>query len=274
MRKYPDRLGKNNKTFIGCFLNSYQIFRWLGLPPRPISAPNERYIWHKARECSISVQYKSIVVLNYYKLEMKVWEMKITTYHFVSCFINVTDLSVDVACQVPKYAPSCLSVNFLFASPLTFVYTLIIGLLDWLTFNLDTSKKYDYYIWISEWQKCKLKNGLITHVCKWRKPSFTASTTSPRMLFDAKPWLKSTCCRFEFHLRKKNRARKMHSPQSGRYDHVTSEIWLVCQTELVEFCVPSEIHTSNTRFKQINENIKVKVYAPMFWEPVYKISYP
>ena len=50
-------------------------------------------------------------------------------YHFVSCFINVTDLSVDVAWQVPRYAPPCLSVNFLFASPLTFVYTLIIGLL-------------------------------------------------------------------------------------------------------------------------------------------------
>ena len=50
-------------------------------------------------------------------------------YHFVSCFINVTDLSVDVAWQVARYAPPCLSVNFLFASPLTFVYTLIIGLL-------------------------------------------------------------------------------------------------------------------------------------------------
>ena len=61
-------------------------------------------------------------------------------YHFVSCFINVTDLSVDVTWQVPRNALPCLSVNFLFASPLTFVYTLIIG------FNLDTSKKYDYYI--------------------------------------------------------------------------------------------------------------------------------
>ena len=43
---------------------------------------------------------------------------------------NVTDLLVDVACQVPRYAPPCLSVNFLFASPLTSVYTLIIGLLS------------------------------------------------------------------------------------------------------------------------------------------------
>ena len=42
-------------------------------------------------------------------------------YHFVSGLINVTDLSVDVAWQVPRYAPSCLSVNFLFASHLTFV---------------------------------------------------------------------------------------------------------------------------------------------------------
>ena len=50
-------------------------------------------------------------------------------YHFVSGFVNVTDLSVDVAWQVPRYAPPCLSVNFLFASDLTFVHTLIIGLL-------------------------------------------------------------------------------------------------------------------------------------------------
>ena len=44
--------------------------------------------------------------------------------------------------------------------------------------------------------------------------------------------------------------------------------------ELVEFCVLSEIHVSKTRFKQINENLKLNVYARMFWEPVYKISYP
>ena len=50
-------------------------------------------------------------------------------YHFVSGFINVTDLSVDVAWQVPRYPPPCLSVNFQFASHLTFGYTLIIGLL-------------------------------------------------------------------------------------------------------------------------------------------------
>ena len=50
-------------------------------------------------------------------------------YHFVSGFINVTDLSVDVAWQLPRYAPPRLSVNFLLASHLTFVYTLIIGLL-------------------------------------------------------------------------------------------------------------------------------------------------
>ena len=55
-------------------------------------------------------------------------------YHFVSCFINVT--------YVSRYAPPCLLVNFLFASHLTFVYTLIIGLLlTWLP-----QKKYDYYI--------------------------------------------------------------------------------------------------------------------------------
>ena len=42
---------------------------------------------------------------------------------------------------------------------------------------------------------------------------------------------------------------------------------------LVEFCVPSEIHLSKTRFKQINEDLRPNVYARMLWEPVYKISY-
>ena len=44
--------------------------------------------------------------------------------------------------------------------------------------------------------------------------------------------------------------------------------------ELVEFCVLSKIHTSKTCFKQINENVRLKVYALMFWQPVYKISDP
>ena len=42
--------------------------------------------------------------------------------------------------------------------------------------------------------------------------------------------------------------------------------------ELVEFCVLSEIHVSKTRFKQINENLRLNDYARMSWEPVYKIS--
>ena len=50
-------------------------------------------------------------------------------YHFISGVINVTDLSVDVAWQVPRYAPPCLSVNFQSVPHLTFVYTSIIGLL-------------------------------------------------------------------------------------------------------------------------------------------------
>ena len=33
---------------------------------------------------------------------------------------------------------------------------------------------------------------------------------------------------------------------------------------LVEFCVLSEIHISKTRFKQINENLRLNVYAHMF----------
>ena len=48
-------------------------------------------------------------------------------FDLVSCFMNVTGLSVDVAWQVHRNALPCLSVNFLFSSPLTFVYTLIIG---------------------------------------------------------------------------------------------------------------------------------------------------
>ena len=42
--------------------------------------------------------------------------------------------------------------------------------------------------------------------------------------------------------------------------------------ELVEFCVLSEIHVSNTRFKQTNGNLRLNMYACMFWEPVHKIS--
>ena len=38
--------------------------------------------------------------------------------------------------------------------------------------------------------------------------------------------------------------------------------------------VLSKIDPSKTRFKQINENLRQNVYARMFWEPVYKISYP
>ena len=36
----------------------------------------------------------------------------------------------------------------------------------------------------------------------------------------------------------------------------------------------SEIRASKTRFKQINENLRLNVYARMFWEHVYKSSYP
>ena len=40
---------------------------------------------------------------------------------------------------------------------------------------------------------------------------------------------------------------------------------------LVGFCALSKIHSPKTRFKQTNKNLR---YARMFWEPVYKISYP
>ena len=44
--------------------------------------------------------------------------------------------------------------------------------------------------------------------------------------------------------------------------------------ELVEICALSDIHGSKARFKQTNENLRLNVYARMFWEPVYKIPYP
>ena len=43
---------------------------------------------------------------------------------------------------------------------------------------------------------------------------------------------------------------------------------------LIVFCVLSEIHASKTPFKQTHENLRLNIYARMFWEPVYKISYP
>ena len=47
-------------------------------------------------------------------------------YQFVSGFINITDLNIDVEWQVCN---TLLVINSLFASDLTFVYALIIGLL-------------------------------------------------------------------------------------------------------------------------------------------------
>ena len=43
--------------------------------------------------------------------------------------------------------------------------------------------------------------------------------------------------------------------------------------ELAEFRELFKIQVSKTQFKQINENLRLNVYARMFWEPVYKISY-
>ena len=43
---------------------------------------------------------------------------------------------------------------------------------------------------------------------------------------------------------------------------VTDLEGILCQ--FVEFCVLSEIHVSKTRFKQINENLRLNVYALMF----------
>ena len=43
---------------------------------------------------------------------------------------------------------------------------------------------------------------------------------------------------------------------------------------MVLLCKRRSIHVPKTRFKQINENLRLNVYARMFWEPVYKTSYP
>ena len=46
---------------------------------------------------------------------------------------------------------------------------------------------------------------------------------------------------------------------------------ILCQ--LVEFCVLSEFHSSKTRLKQINENLRLNVYTACSGN-LYKISYP
>ena len=58
-------------------------------------------------------------------------------YHFVSGFINVTDLSVDVAWQVPRYSPPCLFSQL----PVCISSYFCLYFDIWLTFNFDTSKK-------------------------------------------------------------------------------------------------------------------------------------
>ena len=95
-------------------------------------------------------------------------------------------------------APPCLSVNSPFASDLTFVYALIIGL-------LLTSKSQNMII-ILEFPNGKnvnweVQQNVNDHTYKLRKPSFTASATSLRILVHAKPCPKSTFYRFKFHLR-------------------------------------------------------------------------
>ena len=81
-------------------------------------------------------------------------------YHFVSGFINVTDLSVDVAWQVPRYAVSQLPVCISSYSCLYFD--------NWLTFNFDTSKNM---IIILEFPNGKnvnreVQKNVTDHTCK------------------------------------------------------------------------------------------------------------
>ena len=115
---------------------------WLGLPPRPISTPDEKYIWYKARKCLISVEHKSIVALNCYKLEMKVWGQHVPVrfwfkkYNRPQYWCRMAGMH-HLACQ--STLPVCIWFYFCLCFD------------NWLTFNFDVSK-YDYYTWISKWQ--------------------------------------------------------------------------------------------------------------------------
>ena len=46
------------------------------------------------------------------------------------------------------------------------------------------------------------------------------------------------------------------------------QIWKICYVNWLKFEFLSEIHASKTRFKQINENLRPKIYACMFWKPL------
>ena len=41
------------------------------------------------------------------------------------------------------------------------------------------------------------------------------------------------------------------------------QIWKISYVNWLNFCVLSEIHVSKTRFKQINENLRLNIYARM-----------
>ena len=51
-------------------------------------------------------------------------------------------------------------------------------------------------------------------------------------------------------------------------EHVWYEPFSLEIADLEDICVLSDIHVSKARFKQINKNLRLNVYARMFWEPV------
>ena len=145
-------------------------------------------------------------------------------YQFVFGFINITDLSIDVEWQVcTTLLVSQLSA---FASDLIFIYALIIGL-------LLTSKSQNM-ITILEFPNGKNVNWEVQQMwmitCISWENRHSLQVYQSQNVGPCKTLPEINLLQVQFPSQNNTRARKMHSPQSGCYDHVTSEIWLVCQT--------------------------------------------
>ena len=67
------------------------------------------------------------------------------------------------------------------------------------------------------------------------------------------------------------RARKMHCPQSGCYDHLTSEIWLKCQTVLNVFRIFFNFRSVLLNFDHYNVKNSFQNIFQTFWFIDFKI---
>ena len=52
------------------------------------------------------------------------------------------------------------------------------------------------------------------------------------------------------------------------------QIWKISYVNLLNFVYCLKFMSLRPDFNQINENLRLNVYAHIFWEHVYKISYP